>query len=216
VNPFYEASRPVMAGLLWTLADLRLEGAERVPRRGPLIVASNHLHFCDPPLLGGVLPRYIRFMAKQEAFKFPWGLMFATAYGAFPVRRNEVDRAALRQAEKLLQAGGVLGMFPEGHRSHGKGLQPGFDGVALIARRTGAPILPVGIAGTEAVFRSKPRWAITVRVGEPFAVRHGCALREATNDIMCRIAELLPERYRGVYGVRRRQASGVRRQASSG
>src|SRR5207248_5738379 len=63
VNLVYEACRPVMAGLLWTLADFRLEGDERVPRTGPLIVASNHLHLCDPPLLGGVLPRYVRFMA---------------------------------------------------------------------------------------------------------------------------------------------------------
>jgi 1-acyl-sn-glycerol-3-phosphate acyltransferase len=200
VNPFYEACRPVMAGLLWTLADFRLEGVENVPPRGALIVASNHLHFADPPLLGGVLPRYIRFMAKREAFKFPWGLLFTTAYGAFRVNRNQVDRRALARAEAILRSGGVVGMFPEGHRSPGKGLQRAFDGAALIARRTGAPVLPVGIAGTEAVFKAKPRWPITVRVGEPFQVKTGCPLKEATLDMMCRIAALLPERYRGVYG----------------
>ncbi|HLQ33298.1 MAG TPA: lysophospholipid acyltransferase family protein [Chloroflexota bacterium] len=199
MNPFYEACRPVIAALLWALADFRLEGKERVPREGPLIVASNHLHLADPPLLGGVLPRYVRFMAKQEAFKFPFGLIFAPAYGAFPVRRNQMDRQALRRAERILSEGGVVGMFPEGHRSHGKGLLPAFDGAALLARRSGAPILPVGIAGTEAVFNTKPRWPITVRIGEPFRVRTGCPLSEATRDIMCRIAGLLPERYRGVY-----------------
>lgn len=188
-----------MAGLLWTLADFHLTGRELVPRHGPLVVASNHLHFCDPPLLGGVLPRYVRFMAKREAFKVPWGWLFTTAYGAFPVHRGQMDRAALRQAERILSQGGCVGMFPEGHRSHGRGLLPGFDGVALIARRSGAPILPVGIAGTEAVFKSSPRWRIDVRVGEPFEARTGCPLAEATRDMMTRIARLLPERYRGAY-----------------
>jgi len=199
VNLFYEACRPVMGAMLWTLADFRLEDAERIPRKGPLIVAGNHLHFCDPPLLGGVLPRYVRFMAKQEAFKFPWGLMFTTAYGAFPVNRGYLDRQALRRAELILASGGAVGMFPEGHRSHGKGLLPAFDGVALIARRSGAPILPVGIAGTEAVFKSRPRWPITVRVGEPFPARAGRPLAEVTREMMGRIAELLPQRYRGAY-----------------
>ncbi|MFI5268182.1 MAG: lysophospholipid acyltransferase family protein, partial [Chloroflexota bacterium] len=99
----------------------------------------------------------------------------------------------------ILASGGAVGMFPEGHRSQGKGLLPAFDGVALIARRSGAPILPVGIAGTEAVFQSRPRWPIRVRVGDPFAARSGRPLAEVTREMMCRIAELLPEGYRGVY-----------------
>ena len=189
MNLFYEASRPVIAGLLWALADFRLEGRERVPRRGPLIVASNHIHFADPPLLGGVLPRYVRFMAKQEAFKFPWGWLFANLYGAFPVRRGEMDRGAIRAAERILSEGGVVGMFPEGHRSHGKGLQPAFDGAALIARRSGASILPVGITGTEAVFNRKPKWPITVRVGEPF--QPSGDRRRVTEELMTRIAALI-------------------------
>ncbi len=188
-----------MAALLWTLADFQLEGSERVPLHGPLIVASNHLHNADPPLLGGVLPRYIRFMAKQEAFKFPWGWIFANSYGAFPVRRGELDRNAIRYAERILQDGGVVGMFPEGHRSHGNGLLKAFDGVALIARRTGVPILPVGITGTEAVFKSKPRWPIKVRVGEPFQARTGRPLADVTQDLMLHIADLLPPRYKGMY-----------------
>ena len=199
MNLLYEAARPLIAGLLWSLADFRIEGLERVPRQGGLIVASNHLHFCDPPLLGAVLPRYVRFMAKREAFKFPWGLLFATAYGAFPVNRGQADRQALRRAEAILAGGGVVGMFPEGHRSHGKGLQAGFDGVALLARRGGVPILPVGISGTEAVFKAKPRWPIAVRVGEPFEAKPGRPLAEITRELMGRIAALLPERYRGVY-----------------
>ncbi|HEU0168425.1 MAG TPA: lysophospholipid acyltransferase family protein [Chloroflexota bacterium] len=199
---FYDACRPVMASLLWTLADFRLEGREHVPERGPLIVVSNHLHFADPPLVGGVLPRYIRFMAKQETFKIPWGWLFANLYGAFPVRRGQLDRRAIRQAEDILNRGGALGMFPEGHRSHGKGLQAGFEGAALLARRSSAPLLPVGIDGTEAVFKAKPRWPIVVRVGPPFQVATGCSLKDATDDLMCHIAALLPDRYRGIYADR--------------
>ncbi|MBV9120249.1 MAG: 1-acyl-sn-glycerol-3-phosphate acyltransferase [Chloroflexi bacterium] len=188
-----------MAGLLKALARFEAEGLDLVPADGPLIVISNHLHFADPPLLGGVLPRYVRFMAKQEAFKAPFGWLFANAYGAFPVRRNQVDRAALAEAERILRGGGVVGMFPEGHRSHGRGLLPAFDGAALIARRSSAPLLPVGICGTERVFRGAPRWPIKLRVGELFEVRRGCPLADATTDMMERIAALLPREYQGVY-----------------
>lgn len=196
MNLFYQACRPVMAGLLWALADFHLEGAEKMPRDGALIVVSNHIHFVDPPLLGGVLPRYIRFMAKTEAFKAPWGLMFTTAYGAFPVRRGEIDRKALRQAEAILRNGGAIGMFPEGHRSHGSGLQAGFGGAAFIARRTGAPLLPVAVWGTEAAFRQRPRWPITVRVGDPFHTARAATREASTDEIMCRIEALLPPSYR--------------------
>jgi 1-acyl-sn-glycerol-3-phosphate acyltransferase len=118
------------------------------------------------------------------------------------VRRGRLDRRAIRQAEDILNRGGALGMFPEGHRSHGKGLQAGFEGAALLARRSSAPLLPVGIDGTEAVFKAKPRWPIVVRVGPPFQVATGCSLKDATDDLMCHIAALLPDRYRGIYADR--------------
>ncbi|MHB8619389.1 MAG: lysophospholipid acyltransferase family protein [Chloroflexota bacterium] len=210
MNLFYEACRPVVGLLLLGLADCRIEGLERVPRQGPLIVVSNHVHFCDPPLLGGVLPRYVRFMAKREAFKPPWGLLFSTLYGAFPVRRGQLDRQAIRRAEEIVHRGGALAMFPEGHRSHGRGLQPGLDGAALIAVRTGAPVLPIGITGTEAVLASRPRWAITIRVGQPFTLARGeRPMADQTSRIMLAIAELLPAELRGPYGARLNQSQAL-------
>ncbi len=208
MTPFYRFSRPTMRFLLWLLTDFHIEGVELVPRSGALIVASNHLHLADPPLLGATLPRFIRFMAKRELFESPVGCLFGTAYGAFPVDREQLDRRAIRQAERILALGGAVGMFPEGHRSHGKGLLPGHNGVALLARRSGALVLPVGIAGTERVFVGRSRWRVSVRVGEPLHVPRGCNLSEATEVVMTAIATLLPDELRGVYAGAGRQARG--------
>ncbi|MGH2363613.1 MAG: lysophospholipid acyltransferase family protein [Chloroflexota bacterium] len=207
MTPFYRFSRATMRLLLAGLADLSLSGCENVPAEGPLIVVSNHLNNADPPLLGAVLPRFIHYMTKEELYRSPWGRLFATAYGAFPVHRGMVDRRALARAQALLRAGEVVGMFPEGHRSPCAALQPAFDGAALIARRTGAPVLPVAIVGTEAVFRGRPRWAIRVRVGPAFTVPSGGPLRQATRDMMMHVSELLPPSYRGAYPLPSRYAA---------
>jgi len=207
MTPFYRFSRVAMQLLVAGLAELSLSGCEHVPAEGPLIVVSNHLHNADPPLLGAVLPRFIHYMTKDELYRSPLGRLFATAYGAFPVRRGTVDRRALARAEALLGAGEVVGMFPEGHRSAHAALQPAYDGAALVARRTHAPVLPVAIAGTEAVFHRRPRWAIRVAVGPAFTVSPGGPLREATRDMMLHVSELLPASYRGVYPLPSRPAA---------
>ena len=198
----------LMRLVVWTFGRYEVVGAERVPRWGPLLVVANHLNNADPPLLGAAMPRRIRFMAKQELFDSrPFGV-FIRLFGAFPVRRFEADLGALRRAQRLLADGRAIGMFPEGHRSHGKGMQRPVPGSALIALRTGAPLLPVGITGTEAIttpailLRKPP---IRVVIGEPFTLPQtgritAEAVREGSEEIMRRIAALLPERYRGVYG----------------
>jgi 1-acyl-sn-glycerol-3-phosphate acyltransferase len=182
-------------------------GAERVPAAGGLLVVSNHLNLTDPPLVGAAVPRRIRFMAKQELFDArPFGIAIKL-FGAFPVRRFEGDLKALRTAEQLLRDGEAIGMFPEGHRSRGKGLLEPFPGTALIALRSGATILPVAVTGTEAVrtplvLLRNPH--LKVVIGEPFTLPapvrvNSAAVREGTDEIMRRIAALLPPRYRGVY-----------------
>ena len=134
--------------------------------------------------------------------------MFRLA-GMIPVRRFEADLHALREAQKLLDSGGCLGMFPEGHRSHGEGLQQGEPGSALIALRSGAPVVPVALWGTEHVklpldmFRRHT--SVHVRVGKPFTITPAGKkitredVAEGTRTIMTAIAAMLPPEFRGVY-----------------
>ena len=190
-------------------ARLKVEGLSNLPGSGPAILVSNHFNLGDPPVLTYVLPRRIVWMAKQELFDTPVIGWLFRAFGLIPVRRFEGDLRALRKAQNVLKRGHVLGMFPEGTRSAGKGLGEGEPGTAFIALRTGAPIVPVAIWGTEGI--TLPRDAlrfrgsrISVRFGESFRLpEEKRATKEqiaaGTREIMERIAELLPAQYRGVY-----------------
>lgn len=182
-------------------------GEANVPRRGGIIVVANHLSRVDPALICILSPRHIRYMAKVELFRGLSGL-FSRLYGTFPVRRLEADLKALRNAEGFLAAGLAVGMFPEGARSPSARLQRAYPGSALIALRSGAPLVPVAVTGTEHV-RGPLDWLrrrrVSVTYGEPFVLAKPARLtREAgeagTHEIMRRIAALLPEAYRGVYG----------------
>ncbi len=172
-------------------------------------MVSNHLTNFDVFVIGIHFTRMLNFMGKIELFKNPAFAWFCRQMYVFPIRRGEPDRGALRYAEEMLKRGRVVGVFPEGHRSHGEGVQQGQPGIALLARRAGAPILPVAITGTEqlsppAVFRWRPwrRPRITVTIGRPFILakeRGRGENRAATDDIMIHVARLLPPAYQGVY-----------------
>lgn len=202
----YAVDNAAVRMLLIALTRWRVEGKDNVPRRGPLVIVSNHLSLIDPPLLGVSVPRTIRFMAKQELFDSFFARVVVQGYGAFPVRRGQLDRAAIRGALQALQDGQVLGMFPEGTRSRNGQLQPAELGASLIAARSGVPILPVGISGSERVngiISILRRPQITVNIGRPFALPSlgggsgRSRLAHHTELIMERIAELLPHGYRG-------------------
>lgn len=182
---------------------MRIEGRARVPS-GPYILVANHTNWKDPPALEFTFRAAIRFMAKIEAFDmfFLGGLM--RGIGCFPVRRGEGDRRAVMTCLQVLRAGNPLGFFPEGTRSRDGVLHRAHPGIAFLARRSGAPILPVGITGmaTAKAFRSQ----IAVQVGEPFhltdlALPEGASDQEVADAIMRRVAVLLPETMRGVYGM---------------
>lgn len=186
-----------------------VRGKENVSTDGPLVVASNHLSVADPPVLAASIQRRVVFMAKVESFRHPIQGPLVRGFGAFPVRRGQVDREALRWAQETLKSGLALGMFPEGTRSVAAKLQEGRPGTALVALRGGAPILPVAVTGTERVrgigfiFARVP---ITVNIGQPFVLPpvDGKLTRDqlakATKVIMERIAELLPAGYRDEHG----------------
>jgi len=192
------------------LATWRVEGAEHVPLTGGLIVAANHFSFVDPALLGASLPRPLTLFAKAELWRSLPIRLFCEAMGVKPLRRGEADRAAIRQALEVLSAGGAIGLFPEGTRGpeRPRVLKPGKAGVAFLALHSGAPVLPVGIAGTDAIdapsdlvstaFR---RPQLRVRIG-PLLDLSGSSHAEvhrATERVMRAIADLLPPHYRGAY-----------------
>lgn len=211
----YSTSDVLFRGLLRLFGDWKVEGREHVPTTGPLLVVSNHLSNMDPPLLAASIPRRVNFLAKRNLFSNPVASRFLKAYGAFPLNRSGNDLAAIQWSLKLLSRGAALGIFPEGTRSPGA-MHKAIPGIAMIALRSGATILPVGITGTQSV---GPLWQILiprgkfrVRIGQPFSVppiegKAGRAQLEAiTTMIMERVAVLLPESYRGMYALEENEA----------
>jgi 1-acyl-sn-glycerol-3-phosphate acyltransferase len=205
---FYYVSRVIVRMLLFLLTRYRVEGRENIPEQGSLLVVANHLSLADPPLLSLTLGRKTIFMAKKQLFRFRVIGYLIRSFGGFPVNRGQLDRQALRQAHQVLADGLALVMFPEGMRSRNGQLRPAFPGAALIASRSGAPILPVGISGTEKLERLSCLWRrprITINIGHPFYLPPPRSkltrgeLAGLTHSIMQHIAELLPQEYRGDY-----------------
>lgn len=204
---FYDTWHVLAHIIVPLLIRLRVVGVENVPATGPVILVSNHLNWTDIPMIGLPLKRRTHFMAKAELFQKAPISWLVIGLGAFPVRRGEADRQAIKQAEEVLKAGQVLVIFPEGTRSRSQKMKEGLAGVALIALRSGAPIVPVAISGSER-FKLWHLWPfrtpITLAYGEPFTLsregRRGHAdLQVQLAVIMRHIADLLPPQYRGLY-----------------
>jgi 1-acyl-sn-glycerol-3-phosphate acyltransferase len=186
-----------------------VEGVANLPATGPAIVMINHIAFVDPVIVLGVLPRNIVPLAKVEAYRVPVFGLFPWLWEVIPVHRGEIDRKALRSAEDVLRAGEIVLVAPEGTRH--PTLQRGKEGIAFLAHRTGAPIVPVAVDGTEG-FPSLPilpRWrrpGVRIRVGRPFRFRlqpekpDRDRLRQMTDQAMGVLAAMLPPARRGVYG----------------
>jgi 1-acyl-sn-glycerol-3-phosphate acyltransferase len=205
---WYRLVRGLVALVLRFLCRIEIEGREHIPDQGPYLLLPNHLHWLDPPVLAVAFPYQVYvFAAAKWAGHWFLGPFFRSMDAIF-VQRGEVDRRALRQALDVLRGGGVLGMAPEGTRSKTGGLQQGRNGAAYIAYRTGASLLPVAITGQEQVFPCLRRFRrATVRVvyGPAFAPppaegkATAAQVHAFAEEIMYRLAALLPPQYRGVY-----------------
>jgi 1-acyl-sn-glycerol-3-phosphate acyltransferase len=165
---------------------VRIVGQEHIPRKGPLVIASNHISLLDPPLLGLCTPRFVHFMAKEELFRNRFIAKLLRYLGGFPVRRGAGDRQAIRIAIAIPSQGGCLAIFPEGHRYRDGKLGPGLPGVALIARKAGCPIVPAAIIGKYRLFAR-----LTVRFGEPYVPDFAEDNDALVADLMRRIQALL-------------------------
>lgn len=167
----YKIGRLICRAVFRAFFRYSVTGKENVPKSGGVMLVANHASYLDPPLLGSAVDRMVHFVAKAELFKIPvlgWAL---PRVGAFPVSRGAADRSAIRRAIELLEAGEVVAIFPEGTRTKTGELLPPQRGAAMIALRTGVPVVPVGLVGT---FRGV-RWKgwrpafnrISVTIGEP-------------------------------------------------
>ena len=154
------------------MGGCRIIGHENVPASGPVIIAPVHSSNLDPPLVGCTCPRILRFMAKEELFRNPLFGRLIKSLGAFPVKRGESDSAAIRRALQWLEDGEVVLVFPEGGRNDGVQMGPVLPGTAVLAKRSGAPVVPVGIGGTTTMWprgaKRPRRGRSTVVYGRPF------------------------------------------------
>jgi len=209
VDFWYRVGKGLARLMMPTFGHIEVEGRENVPPHGPLIFAANHQSNADPPLIVHASPRPVWFMAKRGLFAWAVPRYFLRNLHAFPVDRDGRDLDALAWALEALRQDKALLIFPEGTRSPRALREPLSDGLAYLALKSGAPIVPVGITGTERVpgfIRiAFPLTRMRVRFGQAFTLPHvegrlpRAVLHSYTNEIMERIAALLPKDYRGSY-----------------
>jgi 1-acyl-sn-glycerol-3-phosphate acyltransferase len=191
------------------ITETRYYGLENIPKQGNLIVATNHMSRVDIAVLfaNPVRPEITALVADKYVTYFGINWLVRTA-GAIYLDRDRADFTAFREAQKLIKSGVAMGIAPEGTRSETGQLLQGKPGMILLAHRTNAVIVPVGQSGTEDAIKKlsrfrKPR--ITARFGKPFTIpempreNRDEAMQQATDEIMCRIAALLPSKYWGFY-----------------
>lgn len=196
---FYRFARSLFRFLFIVFCRWDVEGLENFPLEGPLIVVANHVSYWDPIALGCALPRQVCFMAKKELFSYPIFGRILKWLGAFPVNRGKPDRSALRRALSILKEGKVLGIFPEGRRSRTGRLLPPYEGAVYLALRTGAPVCPVGLIGTDRVFYRGMFRKFKVRIGSPIF------LQQLYREDLQGAAELVMERIRELTEVKKKE-----------
>lgn len=179
---------------------MEVVGLENFPRVGPVVLVANHVTNFDVFPMQFALPRPIFFMGKAELFKNPFIDVLLRNLSGFPVNRGEKDQWAMRHAAKVLNYGQVLGMFPEGKRSKGKGLSVAKTGAARLAIEANCPIVPMAVTGSDQFFRRFPhRTRVQIKILPALRPKHGENPLVLTDRLMFTLAQALPEEMRGVY-----------------
>lgn len=185
--------------------DFKVSGKENVPKDVPIILVSNHLSIIDPPLCASAVGKEPRFLAKKELFKFPSNVLLKY-YGAFSINRGFTDIKAFKWSKEQLQGNKSLLVFPEGTRSNNGKLKQGYNGAIILALATESILLPVSVTGTENCKNFLqflyPKMKVRITIGNPFTLdnvpkdRNKNFIKSATNEMMMRIANILPEKYK--------------------
>ena len=210
---YWWAVKVVLTPVLRVFYRVKVEGREHLPARGAAILASNHSAFCDSLFLPAVLRRRLTYVAKAEYFENRRTAWFFRAIGQIPLRRGVGSewRRALDSAAAVLEEGKLFGIYPEGTRSKDGRLHRGHTGVAMLALRTGAPVIPVGIIGTReaqpiGTLIARPFSRITIRFGPSLDFseyagrdRERLVLRHVTDTVMSEIQRLTGQEYAGRY-----------------
>jgi 1-acyl-sn-glycerol-3-phosphate acyltransferase len=201
--------RSIVTFLIKAFTRTRFVGLEHVPAKGALIVATNHMHYMDIPLLFINPAREDLTALVTTKYQHHWFIRwFCDTAGGIWINRDIADFNAMQAATKVLKEQRALGISPEGTRSHTAQLLQAKPGTVLLALKVGAPIIPVAITGTEKAFRrifTLRRPQITVRFGPAFTLlpvgpeNREKMYQQYSDEIMCRIAALMPEKYWGYY-----------------
>jgi len=213
----YWLIKAVLTPVLRVLFRIRVEGTENVPRHGAVILAPNHRSFLDSIFIPLIVPRRVTFVAKADYFDSWKTAWFFRGVGQIPIQREggSASERALASAMEVLAQGGVFGIYPEGTRTRDGLLHKGHTGVARLALRTGSPVVPVGLIGTDEIQpidRKMPVFfkTVTIRFGTPiaadrFAGRENdrMVLRQLTDEIMFEIRELSGYEYSDTYATKK-------------
>jgi 1-acyl-sn-glycerol-3-phosphate acyltransferase len=213
----FTVAKRVLSPVFRRLYDVRTEGLEHVPDDGPALVCPNHISFMDSLFVPLVLPRRITYVGKAEYLDSWKTRHLLPALGMIPIDRGggSASDRALSTAARLLEHGELFGIYPEGTRSRTGKLYKGHTGPARLALRTGAPILPVGIRGTDVIQppdakTPKPRGEVEIRIGRPIEVARyrdrsddRLVLRQLTDELMYEISQLSGQEYVDEYATKR-------------
>jgi 1-acyl-sn-glycerol-3-phosphate acyltransferase len=197
---FFDIIRVILQFFYKVFFRIEVSGIDNFPATGPVVIASNHISFWDPPVIGGTLPRLVNFMAKEELFAVPVFGSFLRIFKAFPVKRGTADRTAIRTALNVLAEGEVLGIFPEGTRSKTGELGAPEAGLALIVAKSGAMVIPTLVVGTNKIFSIKhglfPK--LKIKFGKPLYFEKSKTDKQTLDavsaKIMTEISKLLSDK----------------------